>query len=220
MKFDILVPTSLNDITLEQYQKFEKINTEENQDSAFLMHKTVEIFCNLDLKDVAKVKFNYVKQILDDINNVFAHKTELIQTFKLGGQEYGFIPSLDEMTLGEYIDLDEYFSDWATMHKAMSVLFRKVKFKKGDKYQIEDYDGIKNDETFKKMPMDVVMGAVVFFWNLRSELLTTTLNYLQTQAPQNMTTQQQQLFQENGAGIKVFMDSAKAMLPKLTTLPN
>jgi len=67
MKVEIQIPSSLSEITLEQYQKFTKINTDENQDSTFLMHKTVELFCNLNLKDIAKIKFIYVQEILNDI---------------------------------------------------------------------------------------------------------------------------------------------------------
>ena len=92
MKVDILVPSSLSEITLEQYQKFEKVNIEDNKDSSFLMHKTVEVFCNLDLKDVAKIKVNSVKSILNDINVLFEGKQELIPRFTLQGVEYGFIP--------------------------------------------------------------------------------------------------------------------------------
>ena len=140
MKVDILVPTSLSEITLEQYQKFEKVNTEENQNTNFLMHKMVEIFCNLDLKDVAKIRFNYVKSILNDLNGLFDTKDELIPTFTLKGIEYGFIPALDDMTLGEYIDLDENFSSWETMHKAMAVLYRPITMKSKDKYHPELFE--------------------------------------------------------------------------------
>ena len=129
MKVDILVPTDLSEITLEQYQRFEKINTEENQDTNFLMHKIVEIFCNLNLRDVAKIRYNYVKSILNDLNGLFATKEELIPTFTLQDVEYGFIPVLDDMSLGEYIDLDENFSSWQTMHKAMSCFIQTCKAK-------------------------------------------------------------------------------------------
>ena len=50
MKIEINVPDTLKEITLGQYQKFEKLNTKENQDSTFLLQKMVQIFCNLDLK--------------------------------------------------------------------------------------------------------------------------------------------------------------------------
>ena len=46
MKVEINVPDSLKEITLDQYQRFEKLNTEENKESTFLLQKMVEIFCS------------------------------------------------------------------------------------------------------------------------------------------------------------------------------
>ena len=40
--------------------------------------------------------------------------------------EFGFVPKLDELSFGEFIDLDKYLQDWDSMHKAMAVLFRPV----------------------------------------------------------------------------------------------
>lgn len=216
MKVDILVPSSLSEITLEQYQKFERINTEENQDTNFLMHKMVEVFCNLDLKDVAKIRFNYVKSILNDLNELFSTEDELIPTFTLNGVEYGFIPALDDMTLGEYIDLDENFSSWETMHKAMAVLYRPITLKSRDKYHIEDYKGLELSVEMKRMPLDVVMSAMVFFYRLNNELLQTTLNYLSQEFPKQMTMEQRQTLAENGVGIKASMESLKGMLQSMT----
>lgn len=215
MKVDILVPSSLNEVTLEQYQKFAKINTEDNADTGFMMHKTVEIFCNLDLKDIAKIKYTYVQEILNDINSLFEPKQDLIPTFKMGGIEYGFIPVLDDMTLGEYVDLDENLTDWDSMHKAMAVLYRPITLTKGDRYQIEEYNGLENAERMKKMPLDVVMGAMVFFYHLNSELLKTTLNFLEQEMDKEMTTQQLQHLGKSGDGIKASMELLKEMLPSL-----
>lgn len=215
MKVDILVPSSLNEVTLEQYQKFAKINTEDNADTGFMMHKTVEIFCNLDLKDIAKIKYTYVQEILNDINSLFEPKQDLIPTFKMGGVEYGFIPVLDDMTLGEYVDLDENLTDWDSMHKAMAVLYRPITLTKGDRYQIEEYNGLENAERMKKMPLDVVMGAMVFFYHLNSELLKTTLNFLEQEMDKEMTTQQLQHLGKSGDGIKASMELLKEMLPSL-----
>jgi hypothetical protein len=215
MKVEILIPSSLKEVTLEQYQKFARINTDDNQDTGFMMHKTVEIFCNLDLKDIAKIKFTSVQEILNDINRLFEPKQDLIRTFTMGGKEYGFIPMLDDMTLGEYVDLDENFTDWDSMHKAMAVLFRPVTLKKGDRYQIQDYNGLELAEQMKKMPLDVVMGAMVFFYRLNNELLKTTLNFLEQEVGKEMTTQQQQHLGKNGDGIKASMELLKEMLPSL-----
>lgn len=220
MKVDIYIPDQLSDITLEQYQKFAKLNTEENQNTNFLLHKMVEIFCRLDLKDIARIKFNYVTQIVNDLNNIFNTKTELIPTFKMKGVEYGMIPKLDDITLGEYIDLDNNISDWETMHKAMAVLYRPVKLKKDHRYQIEKYTGEEDAVKFKDMPLDVVMGSLVFFWSLSSELLQTTLKYLAQEMKEELTFQQRVILEESGVGINQSMDWLKGMLPSLTQLPN
>jgi hypothetical protein len=220
MKVDIYIPEKLSDITLEQYQKFAKLNTEENQNSNFLLHKMVEIFCRLDLKDIARIKYQYVNSIVSDLNNIFNAKTELIQTFKLKGIEYGFIPKLDDITLGEYIDLDNNISDWETMHKAMAVLYRPITLQKGDRYQIEEYTAKDDTEKFKDMPLDVVMGSLVFFWSLSSELLQTTLKYLAKEMEGNLTIQQRQALEESGVGISQSMGWLRAMLPSLTISQN
>ena len=215
MKVKIQVPTSLSEITLEQYQNFNKINTEENQNTNFILHKTVEIFCGLDLKDIAKIKVHSVKSVIKDIDNVFSEKPDLTPTFKLKGKEYGFIPKLDDISLGEYIDLDDSLTDWETMHKAMSVLYRPVTMRKGNKYLIEEYDGTDDAESMKQMRLDVVMGSIVFFYNLNNELLQTILNYLNREVPNQMNTLQLQTLERNGVGINQSMDLLKEMLPNL-----
>tara|TARA_R110000787_G_scaffold244473_1_gene350396 strand:- start:60 stop:722 length:663 start_codon:yes stop_codon:yes gene_type:complete len=215
MKVEIQIPSSLSEITLEQYQKFAKLSTEENQESSFLMHKTVELFCDLNLKDIAKIKYIYVQEILNDINKLFESKQDLITTFTMKGVDYGFVPVLDDMTLGEYIDLDENFTDWDMMHKAMAVLYRPITLQKGDRYQIEEYDGLDKADQMKRMPLDVVMSCMFFFYNLNNELLKTTLNYLSQEVPKELTTEQLQTLVKSGGGSIVYMDSLKEMLEDL-----
>lgn len=217
MRVEINVPDTLNEITLQQYQKFEKLNTKENEGSTFLLQKMVEIFCNLDLKDVAEIKYKSVQEIVVHLNSIFDAKHSLIPTFNLRGVEYGFIPVLDDMTLGEYVDLDENLGDWKSMHKAMSVLYRPVAFKKGHKYNIEPYKGV--NDIMKDAPLDVVFAAMVFFWNLNNELVQTILNYLPKEM-EKLTTQQKERLEASGVGINQSMVLLKEMLPSLMKLPN
>lgn len=217
---NIYVPDTLADVKLRQYQKFAKLNTEQNQNTNFLLHKMVEIFCDLDLKDIARIKYTYVTEIVNDLNNIFNVKTDLILTFVMDGVEYGFVPKLDDITLGEYIDLDNNISDWETMHKAMAVLYRPIKYKKDHRYQIEEYTGTEDADKFKEMPLDVVMGSLVFFWSLSGELLQTTLKYLAKEMGEKLTTQQRAILEESGVGINQSMDWLRGMLPSLTMLQN
>lgn len=213
MQVEINVPDSLSEIKLEQYRKFQALNTDENSESPFLLQKMIEIFCNLNLKEVATIKYKSVQVIVEHLNKIFSVKTDLINTFKLKGVEYGFIPVLDDMSLGEYIDLDNYIGDWDNMHKAMNVLFRPIENKRGDKYNIIEYGKQDNSEALKDMPLDIVLGAVVFFYHLNNELLTITLNYLEEAMHQEMTLEQRQTLERSGLGINQSMDYLRAILP-------
>lgn len=218
MKLEITVPESLSEITLEQYQKFDKINTSDNNQTNFLLHKTVEIFCNLQLKDIAKIKVSSVKEIIQDIDSLFTEKPDLIPTFTMDGVEYGFIPNLDDMSLGEFVDLDETLTEWDQMHKAMAVLYRPTTYNKKGKYLIEEYTGQERADLMKQMPLDVVMGSMVFFYNLNRELLETILSYLNREAPNQMNTAVLQTLEKSGDGINLSMDLLRGMLPDLMLL--
>tara|TARA_R100000734_G_C3313150_1_gene104387 strand:+ start:1157 stop:1813 length:657 start_codon:yes stop_codon:yes gene_type:complete len=213
MKLEIVMPSNLNECTLEQYQKFVKIDTEENRGTPFHLQKLVEIFCNIDLKDIANIKMKSLIDVTDHISGLFGQEHKFIQFFKMDGKEYGFIPLLDEISFGEYIDLDENLADWKNMHKAMAVLFRPITDKKEDRYDIEKYKGIENANNYLKMPLDVVFGAFVFFYHLSNELLITTLNYLEK--TKELDSEQQTILRENGDGIRASMHSLKEMLQNM-----
>jgi dynactin complex subunit len=160
MKVNINVPDSLNEITLYQYQRFEKL-IQENEASHFVNQKTIEIFCNIELKDVARIRIADIDDLLLHLNNLLQQKPKLTKTFKLGVYEFGFIPKLEDMTSGEFIDLENYLSSTESLHQAMAVLFRPIKSKVKDLYTIEDYESsYKYAEVLKYMPLDIALGAM------------------------------------------------------------
>ena len=203
MKITINIPESLNDITLKQYQKWLKIAEDKKLDN-FLQQKMIEIFCNVELKKVLQMKATDVSEICTSINKLFTNGCKLITKFNHNDKEFGFVPKLDDMSFGEYIDLDTYMADWQNMHKAMSVLFRPIEYKKKEQYLIEDYESA-NKYDLQNMSLDIVFGALVFFWALRTELQKHILSYLANQTevkvPQGLRDSLQ-----NGAGINPFME--------------
>ena len=219
MKLQITIPTSLEEITLEQYQKFLSI-AKDNPDGEFIQHKMVEIFCGIDLKNAAKISYKDVNEITTNLSNLFNQKYDLKRTFKLGNTEFGFITNLDEITLGEYTDLDKYISNWDMMHNAMAVLYRPITKKLKDKYQIEEYNGSYTYcDAMKFMPVDVALGAMVFFYNLGNELLKSTIHYLENnQEFQNIVNNHN--LEINGVGIHHSMLSLREMLEDLKIFPN
>ena len=212
MKIEINVPTSLSEVTLGQYQKFLKI-AEDNPEGNFLNAKMIEIFCGIPLSDSYKLKMSSVTAIIDILNELLSQTPKRVEQFTMNGVQYGFIPDLDEMSLGEYVDLDGNASDWNNMHIAMNVLYRKIKIKKSGKYNIVDYN-VENPEKMKDMPLDAAIGSLFFFYNLGMELSKHTILYSSNQA--EMEAYQEQLISEtNGDGISQFMVSLTEILQDL-----
>lgn len=220
MKLKLQIPDSLDDITLEQYIEFDKINIDSNKETTFLMQKTIEIFCKVDLDLTLQIKYNDLVDITNHIYDVLNQVPDIVTVFKMDDIEYGFIPKLDDITLGEYIDLDTYLGDWYNMHKAMSVLYRPVTYRKGERYVIEPYDGSKYAVEMLKMPLSITIGAMVFFWNLKKELLNLTLNCLKEEIGENLTSEQLKALELNGVGINQSLHSLTEILSDLKISQN
>ena len=213
MKVKINVPEDLSEITLGQYMKFLKLDFNDETKNSFALQKMVEIFCNADLKDIADIRFKDITDITNHIQDIFNQECKMIPQMALNGIKYGFIPNLDDLSLGEYIDLDNYFHDWTTMDKAMTVLYRPIKYSKNGKYVIEDYKGTDDHLKMRDLSLNVVMGAKVFFYHLGIELLNHIPNFLMAA---DMTDQQRQILEQNGDGIQAFTDLVRGTLPGLT----
>ena len=219
MKLEIIIPTSLSEIKLSQYLKFLSI-AEQNEESDFLHHKMIQIFCNVELKYIDQFKRTQILEIVNSINSLFEKIPDFKNRFELNGVEYGFIPNLEDITQGEYIDLDNYLPNNSDMNKAMAVMYRPIKQKFKEKYIIEDYLG--SDLYSEKMldaPLDVVLPARVFFYHLGNELLKSTLTYLEEKEPKMILANKLNL-EKDGDGIVLSMLSLKGMLEGLMKLPD
>lgn len=219
MKLEIVVPTDLSEITLGQYIKFLSI-AEQNEESEFLQDKMIQIFCNVELKYIAQFKRKQIIEIVNTINKLFESIPPFKNRFFMDGVEYGFIPNLDEISQGEYMDLDNYIFENKELNKAMAVMFRPIKTKLKEKYIIEPYLG--SDIYSEKMlqaPLDVVLASRVFFYHLGKELLKSTLTYLEENNLSQITQNKHNLV-EDGGGIHQFTLLLKEMSDDLMKFPD
>ena len=217
MKLTINIPETLNEVTLKQYQKWLKIADGKELDS-FLQQKMVEIFCNIPLKQVLQIKASDINNICEELTKLFNNEPKFIDRFTLNDKEFGFIPKLDDISFGEYVDLDTYLADWDLMHKAIGVLFRPITYKKKKQYLIENYES-SDKYDMSETTLDIVFGSIVFFYSLRNELQKTILSYLATQQeielPQHMRDSLQ-----SGAGINLSTDLLMETFLNTMKLPN
>ncbi len=213
----IQVPHTMRSITLEQYQKYIKVleNNKGAEHSDFVGMKFVEIFCSTSLENIKNIHFSVFEEVGNILGEAFKQETPLIRHFKMGSVEFGFIPNISKMSIGEYIDIEQNIVDWNNIHKAMAVLFRPIKKKKGDRYTIKKYSPTDTTtEAMKQMPLDVALGARVFFYHLGKDLLHHTLSCLEKEMNKTKDKQISQAMQrlaESGVGINQFIDSLTEM---------
>jgi len=204
----VTLPESIEDITLGQYQDYiklsDKLEAKEITERDFINSK-IALFSGIDkslIDDIYHRDLEYLKSHIDTALN---EDSPFVNRFFLDGVEFGFIENLDNISSAEYFDMSSYGTDVETLHKLMAVLFRPIKKKdKTGNYKIKKYKGsVKYGDLMKEMPLSIVNGALVFFWNLSKELEI----YIQ-----KFTIQQQQRVEElqttlsNGDGIAQSMN--------------
>ena len=217
MKLTVNVPSRLADIPLHKYQKFLRIveqNIDDPNSDRFVAMKMLEIFCDIPQNIIYNYKIKDITRITDVLTKMFEEKPELVRTFKLGDTEFGFIPNLEDISFGEYIDLDTYISDWQNIHRAMGVLYRPIKAKIKDNYHIEEYRGDAYEDAMLNTPMDAVLSSVVFFYNLGKDLQKGITDYLTD--PEKEIYQRFLTSTENGVGTMPYIYSVTEMLQRLT----
>ena len=211
MKVEMYIPDTLSEITLGQYQKYLKYQ-KDNDDENFLAIKMIEVFCGLRNQTVRAMKAKSIRDITRILTDMFNEKPELVKQFQMKGITYGFMPDLENMSFGEYIDLDTFIGDHQNIHKAMAVLYRPITQSYKDKYTIEKYTGDKYEDMVH-MPMDAVLGSILFFYHLGMELSTAMLNSLEDQEEENLVQYLSSI--KSGDGISQFSVSLRGILDDL-----
>lgn len=217
MEQEILIPQSLNDISLEQYQALMRVKNDTDNEM-FIAQKMVALFCKIRMSDVLRIRKIDVDDIVSKMTTILESDKPFIQRFKMNDVEFGFIPDLENMLFEEFVDAETYIGDWETMHKAMAVLYRPITKRKGDKYDIEKYQSAINyEEVMRFAPLSVALGAMVFFYRLNSELLTASLDYSIAEAAK-MISMKSHSSTNNGDGITQSIHLQRETLEHLTRL--
>lgn len=229
MEINLQLPNDIYAIKLKDYQKYLKlIDNNKDAEKEFFDIKLMEIFAGLKYKDIEGLPVDVFEDAIEYVEDVFQEKTPLTRRFKMEGSdgaivEFGFIPNMDKMTMGEYIDLNTYFEDFDNLHKAMAVLYRPIHpdYKNKDSYKIDSYKGTEAfSDLMKDMPLGIALGARVFFYRLGIKLSKLILSSSQQLllVDNNLSEEEKQTLMKNMDGIESYMQLQEEMLLKLMKL--
>ena len=211
MNKSIIVPETLADITLRQWQKY--VSIEEPSDE-----QCVAILCNLESNEVLNLANDVYDSVVEKLAKLLPQldgNQTLIKRFNHKGKMYGIIPNLDNITYGANKDILATIGDWDKMHYAMNALYRPIIKTSGDSYEIQEYGGDKTIDELRNMPLDVVFGARFFFYSLTNALLKAIPNYLERVVAKEIAGTEQtqtQSIKENGEAMMKHIASLKETL--------
>ena len=173
MKVKIKIPTDWSDVNIETFQKFEELQALElpsNQKNL----EIVSLLCSVEKNVLERFKITEINEIASEINELNVDNVvdvEIKTMIKLNKVKYGLIPNLSEMTTGEFIDLESFIQDGVVknLHTIMSILYRPIigSINANGQYTIEDYiPSEAKEQNMLKLPMDIALGVVSFFFRL------------------------------------------------------
>ncbi len=201
----INIPENLNEITIKQFFDFKKC-CDTNQDDQYLRLAMVSIFCDVSVEDIKKISSKDFIDISNQLTNVLKETPTHIERFIINGVEFGFIPNLENITAGEYIELDTLFKDEETYLEQMAVMYRPIVSKHKNLYRIEPFESTeKHKDIMIAAPISAYLGSKVFFCNLLNELLESFQLFLIMGGKE--VTDLGEVLATNGVGINQFIQS-------------
>lgn len=205
----INIPENLNEITIKQFFDFKKC-CDTNQDDQYLRLAMVSIFCDVSVEDIKKISSKDFIDISNQLTNVLKETPVHVERFVINGVEFGFIPNLENITAGEYIELDTLFKDEETYLEQMAVMYRPVVSKHKNLYSIEPFESTeKHKDIMIAAPISAYLGSKVFFCNLLSELLESFQLFLILGTQEAMDLEE--VLMTNGVGINQFIQSLEVL---------
>ena len=172
---------SWSDVSLETWLKLIEFDTGNKAEEA---EETIAALSNMPKQLINQLSLRDVAVIMGEVAKLQAGQdSSLKRIIEINGVEYGFHPKLDDITLGEYADLETFIKNGIEKHlpEIMAVLYRPVTEKTDSGvYTIKAYDDsltIRAEE-MKKMSAEQVQGALVFFYRFVNVLSMTSQSSL------------------------------------------
>ena len=171
----ILVPSLWSDVTVGEFQQLASLDV--NDKPYKRLADILSILCGVNSLEL---DMSTVKEL--EINLAFMN-TDLpkdrLSSFKHKGIDYEWIKSLNEITLGEQISIEQTIEgESLDFANSFDLIMAVLLVEKGKKFEAKDIN--KNRELYSSFPIDKVHGMILFFLSGGSLFLKPSLQYLVT----------------------------------------
>lgn len=160
---NITVPTSWEDVTLNQYQALAQINAEDYKSKLRYSMQLVQILCDID--DVSKFPLEVINDIV--LNFDFLREeipSERKDEIEFNGKVYKWAGSFNELTVGEMLSIEQIIDlEELSYNMSYDVVCAVLLREDGEEFNANKFND--NRALFGELPITDVMGTILFFLN-------------------------------------------------------
>lgn len=191
MSIKVSIPADYSSISVKQYVDYHAAKSD--------VDKLVSI-SNLLKEQAEQIPFQHLPTLLAAFEDTLTKDTaKFFETITIKDKDFGFIPDLYSISMGEYADISTWAGDVnANMVKIMGTLYRPIDKRVGKKYTIVAHNKASREQVqdyVEQMTLEQFNGAMLFFSTLLNELSNTSLDYLENEV-QKLTKEMQELTTE------------------------
>ena len=157
----IEVPTSWNDVSVNQFQALTEIKRESYKSDLAHTCAIIQVLCNLDnTTNLPLYVVNEISPLISFLGTELKHKR--IKDVEYNGKHYEWLKSFDSITVGEIISIElpielEELTHVLSYDVVLAVMLRE----KGSKFDSDKFK--ENRELFGGLPITEVLGNILFF---------------------------------------------------------
>lgn len=184
-------------ITIEKYQELCGVDSE----GVSYKVDSLSIIKDIDSEIIRKLPLNEFFDMCEEISFINTPpNADMNRRFTIEGVEYGFIPDLDFITAGEWLDCEAWKDKpIENMHYYAALLYRPILHSRSeDDYDIDIHSPngfMKRAELFKSLSVEKIYGAQLFFlifaleyMNLTKDSLMEVLDLTETKTTKKKAT--------------------------------
>ncbi len=175
MSIKISIPADYSSLTVKQYVDYYAAKND--------IEKLVSI-SNLSKERVEQIPLQHLPTLIAAFEETLMQESaKFFETITIKDKDFGFIPDLYAISMGEYADISTWASNVnVNMVKIMGTLYRPIDKRVGSNYTIVPHNK-QNRELVQgyveQMTLEQFNGALLFFSTLLKKLNDTSLDYLE-----------------------------------------
>ena len=158
----ITVPTSWEDITVNQYQMLNTLERDKYKTDMLYTCAVIDILCGIDSKELPLHSFNEIALLISFLTKEL--KPIRKEKIKIEGEDFYWVADFGSISVGEMISVEQIIDmEQLTYNLSVDVVAAVLLRKEGEDFDAKEFT--KRRDLFGELPITELLGMVNFFSN-------------------------------------------------------